>query len=387
MGDFLSNLSNVPQYAADWWNGKRSINPVSWAWNSLPGNVKDTYTSGARALVDMSTPASVRDYTTSAQDTARSAMQGDGWGTATGGLGMVNAALGAIPIAGMGVRAAQKVGMGVADAGEALGRRIGFRAYHGSPHGYDKVDLSKVGTGEGAQAFGHGYYAADLESLGKTYRDQTSAGTFKTANGAVFNPQRELQALPVRVAANRNGTNLDATIERARQALDTVSPNARPLVEADLALLERLKAEGGISPNPGHMYEVQINADKASMLDWDKPISQQTPEVQRALMNLPTAHKIDPDMTGSAFYESTHLVPGDVTDKKQASEALRRLGIPGIQYLDGGSRAAGEGSRNYVVFDDSLIEILRKYGLLPVAGGAAAYGATQTGEPQPQGLF
>jgi hypothetical protein len=49
------------------------------------------------------------------------------------------------------------------------------------------------------------------------------------------------------------------------------------------------------------------------------------------------------------------------------SRALLEKGIPGIKYLDGGSRTAGEGSRNYVVFDDKLVEILRKYGWVPGA--------------------
>ena len=79
---------------------------------------------------------------------------------------------------------------------------------------------------------------------------------------------------------------------------------------------------------------------------------------------------------------------------KAASESFRDTGIPGIKYLDQGSRNMGprisklsdakahlnklrseEGrTRNYVVFDDKLIEILRKYGLLPpaVAAGALA---------------
>ena len=57
-----------------------------------------------------------------------------------------------------------------------------------------------------------------------------------------------------------------------------------------------------------------------------------------------------------------------------ATTALRNQGIPGIKYLDQGSRAAGEGTRNYVIFDDTIIDILRKYGLLPaaVAGGSLA---------------
>jgi len=53
--------------------------------------------------------------------------------------------------------------------------------------------------------------------------------------------------------------------------------------------------------------------------------------------------------------------PGDVV----ASSMLQEKGIPGIKYLDQGSRAAGEGSRNFVVFDDKLITILKKYSWVP----------------------
>jgi len=63
------------------------------------------------------------------------------------------------------------------------------------------------------------------------------------------------------------------------------------------------------------------------------------------------------------------------------SQQLREAGIPGIRYLDQGSRGAGEGSSNYVVFDDKLIEILRKYGLLgPTAGLAAALATNDEGQ-------
>ena len=51
------------------------------------------------------------------------------------------------------------------------------------------------------------------------------------------------------------------------------------------------------------------------------------------------------------------------------SDAMRNAGVPGIKYLDQGSRSAGDGSRNYVVFDDKIVEILRKYGIMaPMAG-------------------
>jgi hypothetical protein len=74
-----------------------------------------------------------------------------------------------------------------------------------------------------------------------------------------------------------------------------------------------------------------------------------------------------------------------------ATQDLQGFGIPGIRYLDAGSRGAGDGSRNYVVFDENLIEIVRKYG---IAGAAAMLGISQADlaqamqqQQQPQGLL
>jgi hypothetical protein len=44
--------------------------------------------------------------------------------------------------------------------------------------------------------------------------------------------------------------------------------------------------------------------------------------------------------------------PGSVN----ASEVLRRAGIPGLSYLDAGSRGAGDGTRNFVVWDQDLLD-------------------------------
>jgi hypothetical protein len=61
--------------------------------------------------------------------------------------------------------------------------------------------------------------------------------------------------------------------------------------------------------------------------------------------------------------------------------ALKEKGIPGIRYLDAGSRGAGDGSRNYVVFDDSLIDIIRKYGIAGLMmGGMMQPNQAQAGQ-------
>ena len=40
----------------------------------------------------------------------------------------------------------------------------------------------------------------------------------------------------------------------------------------------------------------------------------------------------------------------DELTQKNASNRLSELGVPGLKYLDEGSRAMGEGTRNFVLF-------------------------------------
>ena len=54
--------------------------------------------------------------------------------------------------------------------------------FHGTPHKFDKFDLEKIGTGEGAQAYGHGLYFAESPGVAKSYQNQLADVTF-TGNG------------------------------------------------------------------------------------------------------------------------------------------------------------------------------------------------------------
>jgi hypothetical protein len=125
---------------------------------------------------------------------------------------------------------------------------------------------------------------------------------------------------------------------------------------------------------PGRMYEVNINAHPDQFLDWDKPLSQQSPQTQAALKQTmgPNWDQFKSAKAGDAVKQG-FISPGEETTAAQ----LHQSGIPGIKYLDQGSRSAGEGSRNYVVFNDKLIDILKKYGL---AGAMAspAFGQMQS---------
>jgi len=69
----------------------------------------------------------------------------------------------------------------IAAAGDAVAKfraptekKPGIIAFHGSGADFDEFKLEKIGTGEGAQAYGYGLYFTDSEDIAKFYRDTIS---------------------------------------------------------------------------------------------------------------------------------------------------------------------------------------------------------------------
>jgi hypothetical protein len=71
----------------------------------------------------------------------------------------------------------------------------------------------------------------------------------------------------------------------------------------------------------------------------------------------------------SKFTDADRAAENAITDKilairdkgeKMASQYLDSLGIKGIKYLDQGSRDAGKGTRNFVLFDPKIAKIIGK---------------------------
>lgn len=309
--------------------------------------------------------------------------------------GMALAAAGLIPGAGVAEKVVAKTAERAAPAAERF-----ITAYHGSPHSFDKFDLSKIGTGEGAQAYGHGLYFADSEDVAKSYRDDLSRKII--VDGKTLLDRNKI------VGSTGNKTVDDVLLAHGGDVDKAIAENSDWLDQKEIEILHGLK--GKISSEaPGSMYQVRIKADPEHFLDWDKPLSEQSPHVLDRLGLNNSQRDFDleaklqygspeyeaymkridsrigaphnPDVTGAEWYRDDLLRGGHEAERGR-SAYLASQGIPGIKYLDQGSRGAGEGSRNYVVFDDSMVEILKKYGLVGLLGGSAAYGSSQQ---QPQG--
>jgi hypothetical protein len=227
------------------------------------------------------------------------------------------------------------------------GAGMGIRAYHGSPHDFDRFDMSKIGTGEGAQAYGHGLYFAEKEGVAKSYRD-----TLSRSDGGISGIAQTL----VDRAGGDWGEALakfEADVNKTKE-LAAKSGLKYAVPAYDQQILDELRRG-----KPGRMYEVDIKANPDQFLDWDRPLNQQ-PNVEAVKA---AVGDLWPDLQNANVRNIFDVAP----DKMTATKSLRDAGIPGIKYLDAGSRAAGDGSRNYVVFDDSLIEILRKYGIAGIS--------------------
>lgn len=277
----------------------------------------------------------------------------------------------------------------------------GIRLWHGSPHDFDAFDMSKIGTGEGAQAYGHGLYFAESADVANNYRAALKLKGYDGAHESDVLMRAGWTEEDLRQLGPFLDTNADA---------DGAVSAFRDWTGRNVTTEMRDAAKGVFNARPkGRLYEVDVNADPADFLDWDKPFSSQPEGAKNVAREwLKAQGYLGPKDNGprqlEAALKAYRMEHGSMSDTplqaalfgrggmaggtpENVTATLREAGIPGIRYLDAGSRGAGKGSRNYVVFDDKLITILKKYGLAGLAamGGGAMLqpGQAQAGPMPP----
>jgi hypothetical protein len=259
-------------------------------------------------------------------------------------------------------------GLGVSSAmrrptGEG-GIDLAMNAYHGSP--YDivgKFDLTRAGTGTGAQQYGHGVYFAEARPTAERFK--------KGAKQKGFDFKAEEEALGIELPTNARSHFIILAQEMpGNPALDPVkaselvlskNPEARGVSREKLANLFQTYQE----KTQGNLYQVDIpDAQVAKMLDWNKPLSQQSPEVLEIIKKIPAIQtelrlgKTLDDLRGGNAYQA--IASGfNVRQNeayKLASEFLNQQGIPGIRYDDYYAPDAS----NFVVFNPDMVQMLMR---------------------------
>jgi len=264
-----------------------------------------------------------------------------------------------------------------------------IRAYHGSPHLFDRFRISEnLLKGEGSNYIAPGGYFAGHEPVALRYAElaappPTAAHTRDVLARHGLNNVSELDLSHIRGTAAYQFNQLTpdelayfANIPSMRR----LSPAQREAIIRDIN-----------GPRPGHMYEVNLDVNPHQLLDWDAPLQAQPQAIRDMVAAQPRLGGNDvvrgqlSAPLGQDFYrrlvtggQGTTNIPGipgvRLSDPMAAVHRLRGAGIPGIQFFDQGSRAAGQGTRNYVVFpgQDELVEILRRYGIAGVTVGTGA---------------
>ena len=305
---------------------------------------------------------------------------------------------------------------GVKDYFSAEGDIYFQEAFHGSPYRFDRFDSSHMGEGEGNQSFGWGHYFAGKKEVAEWYYDELSNGAYELSE-----LENEIGIECVMSVARDSGLLgyiSDHKAGRTRTASDAIKELGLVMKgqAEDSGILEKIKKRDeeiqnmGISDliqyieetgetatteglfktissflgddeaakelfkkhhleyKPGQLYEVDIPGDEET-LDWDKPFSEQPEQIKEGLRKLfidVTDRFTVPERKGEQLYNeivSEGWAKGKGAGKAEqwASLLLKSYGIKGIRYLDGSSRAAGEGTHNYVIFDDSDIAITQTF--------------------------
>jgi len=308
-------------------------------------------------------------------------------------------------------------------------------AWHGTPHSFDKFSLDHMGSGEGEQAFGWGLYFASDKKIAEWYKDTLApkpSATFDGKTYATFKHEgNEIIAIALQALEENAGTtDVAKGIKRVEESFKEIMEMTQdaidddPEVEQINSAIKWLNDNAGkitLQGDVGKLYEVSLAPDAEDMLDWNKPLSQQSERVKNILSKKPKQAKsfIVKEFVPTQFFKTPQKdfngisLPFNVVDAKtgeifdmfatkeaaekkilslknsadaenirnsemtgkeiygqleakfgsdeEASKYLNSIGIPGLKYLDGTSRTGRKNNYNYVIFDDQAIEIVNTF--------------------------
>lgn len=265
-------------------------------------------------------------------------------------------------------------------------------AFHGTRHVFDKFNVEQIGTGEGAQAFGHGLYFAEKKDVAEWYRKtltnrQETAASYKGTDikkikeDNIFLGEALLEAY-VSVRTNLpSESRLNDAKRNAIEELDIALLN-RAVDSEDLQLISRARkeinqiTEKDFSPEEGSLFEVRV-PNKDELLSWENTLSESKSEklidsVLSAYRELGiesedvlelNAEEIRIDLKNELLARGLSKATTLPEKEKDVSEFLLKHGVRGHTYLDATSRRTKKGTSNFVIYDDASIEIAKRNGI------------------------
>jgi len=231
--------------------------------------------------------------------------------------------------------------------------------YHGTPHTFPAVpdnplgafDASKIGTGEGAQAFGHGIYLAESPDVASGYkrilgnREFEIAGKKLYASSGLSSRVLDQQSKAETIAADAldDAMNAQSSVpaqfaaNRLRQMARQYPEEASSINDA-LNIIADWEQTGSASKMSGALYTADLpDAMIDRMLNWDKPLSEQPPAVRKALERLNLKPKTVDSMSRQELINTLQYIdPNGVWDDE--ASMLEFGSIPSLDELKDAAR-------------------------------------------------
>jgi hypothetical protein len=251
--------------------------------------------------------------------------------------------------------------------------KMPITAWHGSPYRFDKFDPTKIGSGEGAQAYGHGLYFAENPKVAQSYANIEPSGEIASPRRTIFGKEVEPRTPEYKAAQLVDELGLN----KAKKFVADWVKNSRP-DEIDFSsninnILSSVNKKSEVKNlGTSNLYKVDIpDTHIENMLNWDKPISQQTPKVIAAINKTKKSLTNDDlaelggdagllygkDITPAQFLNTWEIIRGQ---PNVGESLLNQHGVKGVKYFDNPSRDAMKGTQNFVVFDSDIVKILER---------------------------
>lgn len=271
--------------------------------------------------------------------------------------------------------------------GSASPNTLGMNLYHGGPNKWaaepgfpqGRPRLDKMGSGEGNQAYGHGFYSAEKPDVAQTYK--TPEGSYQRQTGQL-EPKTEFA---FDLMERGYGTS---------EVMEMMLGKYGNKVKFE-EVVKSIDDARNIGAGQGNLYKIDIpDEDVAKYIDWDAPLSAQPDFIKQALSGImepnfrvypkgqkePVSQKFatqeeadnllksfgnDASMfeiknsgdaaSGAEIYRKLIDIHGS---PEKASEFLKSVGIPGTRFLDEQSRIGTQSNatRNYVTWDQEVLD-------------------------------
>lgn len=244
------------------------------------------------------------------------------------------------------------------------------RAFHGTPNEVvGDFSLNKIGTGEGSQVFGWGLYFADSPKVAQSYKNPNPYSNKRTVKYKGKTPEEW---------ERESDYVLGYVWEKIKLNVSKEDLLGYGLSKPQLELVNSLPDELFHS---GNLYEVDINASNDDFILYDSIHYESDNILSKINKGLRNVYGYDEGSyfqgtyNGSELYNKVCKVVADfenkleqfgnqptVNEQKLGTSFLARVGVKGIKYLDEHSRSGKSETYNYVIFDPSVIKIVKKNG-------------------------